>query len=136
MTAAALLLFERRPEDRAETEVIRRATAEHKREQRLFCALCRHPVTAETERIAVGGAHTHTFTNPHGLSFRIGCFREAAGCRCHDPATLDFTWFAGYAWRVALCARCHAHLGWSYSGDDGGFYGLIVERLASAGPSD
>jgi hypothetical protein len=127
----SLLLFEPRRKDEAETEVARGATEEERREERLFCATCRKPVTRESERIAVNGAHTHRFTNPLHLSFRIGCFREAAGCRDQEPATTEHTWFPGYAWRVALCAHCQAHLGWRYEGNDGGFYGLILGRLVS-----
>lgn len=99
-------------------------------EGRFHCAVCGHPVTGAAERIVVAGGHVHTCTNPHGLSFRIGCFRAAAGCSAHGTETSEWTWFVGYAWRVAVCRGCGAHLGWSFRARDGhGFHGLILVRL-------
>jgi hypothetical protein len=72
----------------------------------------------------------HTFANPHGLVFEIGCFREAAGCSLLGAPTDEFTWFHGFRWRVACCMRCLCHLGWCFtSGAGGRFFGLIVDRL-------
>lgn len=105
-----------------------------KEEKRLFCAQCRNPVTRQDERIPVNGAHEHTCTNPHGFTFRIGCFREANGCAALGEATPEHTWFAGYAWKVALCANCGVQLGWRYQAADR-FHGLILDRLTSA-PAD
>jgi hypothetical protein len=49
------------------------------------------------------------------------------------PATAEYTWFAGYAWRIALCARCTGHLGWRYEAQSGAtpaiFYGLLISAL-------
>ncbi len=106
-----------------------------KQEKRLFCAACRHPVTHQDERIQIQGGHEHRFANPHGVHFRIGCFREAGGCAAVGPATLEYTWFAGYAWRIALCAHCHAHLGWRFESPGEYFHGLISDRLTSVGSS-
>jgi hypothetical protein len=103
-------------------------------DRRLFCATCRHPITHQDHAVAVGGAHEHRCTNPAGLQFRIGCFREAKGCIELGEATTEHTWFAGCAWRVALCAKCRAHLGWRFDGDDV-FYGLILGRLRATGPA-
>lgn len=67
------------------------------------------------------------FVNPHGHVFEVGCF-ATAHVRSIGPASHFFSWFPGYAWRVALCPGCGAHLGWAY-GDDAGFFGLILPRL-------
>ncbi|HNS99887.1 MAG TPA: cereblon family protein [Polyangiaceae bacterium] len=80
-------------------------------------------------RIEVAGAHRHTFANPHGLVFQIGCFSEATGCRGTGPASDDFTWFSGYEWQVGVCARCGIHLGWRFISHRTSFFGLIVDRL-------
>lgn len=101
-------------------------------EKRLFCAACRHPITAQGERIQVHGGHEHTFTNPHGFVFHIGCFRTAAGCAVDGAATGEHTWFRGHAWRIAACAGCRTHLGWLFEAAGESFYGLIVKRLTSA----
>lgn len=119
---------EKQRKEKTDTRLAEKA----KKEKRLFCAACRHPVTHQDERIAVQGGHEHTFTNPHGLVFRIGCFREAS-CTADGEATMEYTWFRGYAWRIAWCARCRAHLGWEFQSDNDCFHGLIVDRLISAG---
>ena len=77
-----------------------------------------------------GGAHEHTFRNPAGYSWTIGCFRDAAGCASEGNFTAEATWFAGYEWCFASCATCGRHLGWWFTGIGPSFAGLIVSRLA------
>jgi hypothetical protein len=102
-----------------------------RKEKRLFCAACRHPITHQDERIPVGGSHEHTCTNPAGYTFRIGCFHEAGGCIAAGEATMEHTWLSGYSWQVALCASCERHLGWRFQASADYFHGLIVDRLSS-----
>jgi hypothetical protein len=102
---------------------------ERDRGRRLCCVVCGHAITTTAARTSVSGHHLHTFCNPHGLVFEIGCFSEAPGCGATGPAEHFFSWFPGYAWRMGVCRGCHAHLGWSY-GDAPDFWGLIVDRLA------
>ncbi len=95
----------------------------------LACASCRHPITSGAARIQVGNAHAHTFVNPHGLEFRIGCFGLASGLlRIGDPETF-WTWFPGHTWQVEVCASCREHLGWEFRSSDHRFHGLILDRL-------
>ncbi len=96
------------------------------------CAHCGQPVSTADQRIDQAGAYEHRFENPAGIVFRIGCFRHAPGCRWVGEATLEWTWFPGHAWSVALCTKCGTHLGWSYGpgGTGDAFYGLILDRLA------
>lgn len=96
----------------------------------ILCRECLQPVTRERERLAVDGAHRHTFANPYGVVFEIGCFRRAPGCAYAGASSGEFSWFAGYTWRVALCAACLIHLGWVFQSTGGDrFHGLILERL-------
>jgi hypothetical protein len=129
-----LLFFDPSAEDEKKQSVRIKTGSKPKKEQRLFCAACRNPVTHQDERIPVQGAHEHRCTNPHGVTYHIGCFREAAGCAAIGEATTEYTWFPGYAWRIALCANCHTHLGWRFQSQEDYFHGLIVARLTSAGP--
>lgn len=136
LTLSPLLFFDPQSEKKRREDADTRLAEKPKREKRLFCAACRYPVTHQDERIPVQGGHEHRFTNPHGLSFHIGCFREAGGCAAVGAATLEYTWFAGYAWRIALCVHCHAHLGWRFETAGEYFHGLIIDRLTSIGASD
>lgn len=106
-----------------------RETQTHQ-EKPLRCAVCGHAVTYEAQRISVQGSHEHLRRNPHGLSFRFGCFAWAPGCAKLGEAISEYTWFQGFRWRIAACAQCREHLGWSFSGRGGeGFYALILARL-------
>ena len=94
------------------------------------CGQCLYAIARAGDEISVGGAHKHTFANPNGIVFEIGCFRSADGCKYAGSPTEEFTWFSGYAWRIAVCGKCLMHLGWLYvSPGKDGFVGLIVDRL-------
>ncbi len=94
-----------------------------------MCRLCALPITSKADRIAVSGSHLHTFANPHGFVFRIGCFSSAPGSVCVGAPSTEFAWFAGYGWQAAICARCGEHLGWRFRSSEHTFLGLIMDKL-------
>lgn len=101
----------------------------------ILCARCRRVITTTADRIIVNGTHIHTFANPHGIIFEIGCFQTAVGCAYQGPLTGDFSWFDGYEWKIAGCKTCLTHLGWLFaSGAGGSFHGLILDRLVEDHP--
>jgi len=126
-----LAFFDKRDATAGEKQAGARVEGQAKKEKRLFCALCRHPITHQDERIPVNGRHEHTCTNPGGYTFRISCFHEAGGCIAIGEATTAHTWFNGYAWQVAICANCERHLGWRFQAPADYFHGLILDRLTS-----
>lgn len=96
----------------------------------ILCRACRHPIARPADRIRVQGRHRHTFANPHGIVFEIGCFQRAPGCGAIGPDSDEFTWFPGHRWRVCICAACLTHLGWFFAAPGGHtFHGLIIDRL-------
>lgn len=95
----------------------------------LACKTCGIVITSQEHGIEVGGSHRHTFINPGGIVFRIGCFSMASGCYITGESTGEYTWFPGYVWCYVICSGCFSHLGWHYSTGDGGFFGLILDRL-------
>ena len=100
----------------------------------ILCRQCRQAITRPADRIAIQGTHQHTFANPHGIVFDIGCFRNVKGCGYAGAASDEFTWFAGYTWRVCYCVMCLTHLGWSFSSREGSmFHGLILDKLIEPG---
>ena len=103
-------------------------------EEYILCRQCHQAISRPADRIMMQGSHRHTFANPHGIVFEIGCFRSVTGCGYAGAASDDFSWFAGYSWRVCLCALCLTHLGWMFSrmGSDV-FHGLILDRLIEPG---
>ena len=128
-----LLFFDPQTGENKKLAVKQSASTKPKKEKRLFCASCRHLVTHQDERIPIQGGHEHTFTNPHGITYHIGWYRAGPGCAPVGEAVAEFSWFRGYAWRIALCANCRTHLGWRFQSDADYFHGLIVDRLTSAG---
>ena len=102
------------------------------KEEYIFCRQCRNVITSPDERIEVKGSHQHTFANPHGIVFEIGCFRIVQGCGHAGPASTEFSWFPGFSWRIAVCIKCLAHLGWLFAlQDNDSFHGLILDRLVT-----
>jgi hypothetical protein len=95
----------------------------------IYCRVCEGEVTSRNWKIAVQGSHAHTFFNPAGIVFELGCFKVAPGCRGAGEATSDFTWFAGYVWSFALCRHCNSHLGWFFEKDEHSFFGLIFANI-------
>ena len=98
----------------------------------LHCAYCHTIVTYHGSGIEQMGQHVHSFTNPGGYEFTIGCFSKAY-CQLEGEPSQEWTWFPAYYWQYALCHQCQEHLGWYYQsgemGDD--FFGLILDRLIS-----
>ena len=95
----------------------------------LECLHCKQKVTRTSDRVEVDGKHLHSFINPLGVIYRIGCFGSAVGVVEVGEASDDFTWFAGHVWRVAICLGCERHLGWGFHGGESQFYGLVLAQL-------
>lgn len=110
--------------------VVKRAKKKKSEPQEgIFCKACGRPVTTRSQKIAVNSSHSHTFFNPAGIVYELGCFRKASGCVVQGEPTSEFTWFAGYLWSYSFCRKCKAHLGWYFEQGESGFFGLILNRL-------
>ena len=95
----------------------------------ILCRACGHSITHPDHRILKADSFSHTFANPYGHVFEIGCFSKAPGCVTASPASDEFSWFKGYVWAVAVCSRCASQLGWRFSSGADTFYGLILDQL-------
>jgi hypothetical protein len=111
-----------------DTDISEEETTEE--EEYIRCRACGNPVTHPSERVSIDGSHAHTFANPSGILYEIGCFRSVIGCGFMGPETDDFSWFRGYGWKVTYCEKCLGHLGWLFiSPVNDPFHGLILDRL-------
>ncbi len=110
-------------------EVETRDNEDSDKKEFLLCAACKYPITRKNDRIQIHERHQHVFANPHGYIFQIGCFAQAPGCVTAGEETSYFTWFAGYAWQLALCAQCLTLLGWAFRTEESRFFGLILDQL-------
>ena len=125
-----------KPGEEGDTTVLEKEAEERspEEEEYILCRQCHQAITKPAEHIAMGGSHRHTFANPYGIVFEIGCFRSAEGCGYAGAPSDDFSWFAGYRWRVCFCTMCLTHLGWMFSQKAGDiFHGLILDRLIEPG---
>ena len=55
------------------------------------------------------------FVNPHGVLHEVITVRRVRSVDVEGPPTTDFTWYPGYAWEIAYCARCRTHVGWCFT---------------------
>lgn len=94
-----------------------------------LCRNCLAEITAQKYEISKKGKFSHSFTNPSGYLFEIGCFSEAEGGFALGDDTREFTWFPGFSWQYSVCISCGTHLGWFYSNPSESFWGLILEKL-------
>ena len=109
----------------------RTSIVENRSESHWLCFWCLNRVACEKDRFCFGGKSEFSFTNPNGAIFQIITFSETMGCHDDGFATLEHTWFSGYAWSYCHCDECRMHLGWFYSGA-GTFAGLIRDRIVRA----
>jgi hypothetical protein len=120
--------------DELPESAVRRA-AEASGDEVVRCRRCGHPIARASDAIDVDGAHVHLFVNPAALEFRIGCYREAGGCKPWGDAESFWSWFPGFAWRMGSCKQCGVHVGWAYEriadGSASGFFGIILDRVAT-----
>ena len=103
-------------------------TAE-KEKSEILCRVCKNKISSLDEMVSIDGHHRHTFTNPLGIVYEIGCFSAANGCMVLGSPTLEHTWFPGFSWNFALCSQCFSHLGWYYQSAGKSFFGLILKNL-------
>lgn len=116
--------------DASQTTATPTETTRESDENAVRCAACGLAIAKRSDRMEMSGAHEHTFVNPSGVVFQVACFREAAGCVEVGDEEATFTWFPGWTWQIAICARCRAHLGWKFRLSPDAFWGLIRARLA------
>lgn len=55
------------------------------------------------------------FVNPAGYVHEVLTVRAARNLLHAGPPTTEFTWYPGYAWEIAHCARCTSHVGWRFT---------------------
>lgn len=101
----------------------------YRRQKRLICKTCSLHITSNDHRTVIEQSHRHTFFNPAGVVFEIGCFRYAQGCSPVGRPSGEFSWFASMLWTPVVCSECLSHLGWLFEGNLRRFYGLILRQL-------
>lgn len=130
------------------------AAPEHESTTVMRCARCNHPIAAAADLLPeqiprlesasypyqldlLGNeeAWVYSATNANQHRFDVCRFGPSACARLEisgDGPTDEHSFFPPFAWRMAACARCSAHLGWAFGAAEGGepqFAGLILTHM-------
>ncbi|CAK9809321.1 Protein cereblon [Anthophora quadrimaculata] len=76
-----------------------------------------------------------TYCNPAGTIHEIVTLYHARGLTLsRSPPSVEYTWFPGYAWTVAMCKHCGAYMGWKFTAVESNlrpkaFWGLTRKSL-------
>ncbi len=115
------------------TDVQSETQTQEQEEPVITCRSCNVVVTKPEFQIEIDQRFSHTFANPSGHVFEIGCFSKAVGCVRGSAPSDEFSWFSGYVWTVGVCRNCQAQLGWVFSSAKDAapnlFFGLILDQL-------
>jgi cereblon len=55
------------------------------------------------------------FVNPGGVVHETATFYKATNLVLVGGKSEEHSWFPGYAWTIAACARCNGHIGWRFT---------------------
>ncbi|MGH7859922.1 MAG: cereblon family protein [Candidatus Binatia bacterium] len=133
----AWLLRGDRPE-RAAPEPRSTPARSRRRRRPILCRRCGEELSDAGEVFAMSSEGAGgVFVNPHGIVHEIVTMRRVRNVVVLGPPTTEFTWFPGYAWEIAWCARCRAHVGWSFAAVGGAspptFFGLRRDSIVEKG---
>lgn len=118
-----------------EPENLSRSESDTKeKEERVYrCVSCNTEITKDKFLCSISsGSPFQSFLNPNGFYFDVITFIECESVFDLQDATLEHTWFPGYAWNILGCSKCSQHLGWSFESatkSPSKFYGLIRDRI-------
>ena len=101
------------------------------------CRTCGAAIAREADVFSMSAeGPVGAYVNPHGYLHEVVTVRRAEGLFLVGRPTAEHTWFAGYAWTIAGCLGCSAHLGWLFEAESSqspsSFWAL--RRAAVTGP--
>jgi len=99
-----------------------------------LCVACDLEIADRDAVFDPGAGPLQLHVNPHGYLHEIVTLSAARNLAYRGEETAEFTWFQGYAWRIAVCSRCSEHLGWRFTavaadGSPAMFYGLLRKAI-------
>lgn len=106
----------------------------------LYCNRCATPLAARSDMIQMTSEGWRSaFVNPHGVVHEALTLRSMRGLRLIGRPSTESSWFPGYAWTIAECARCHSHIGWKFTActtdlSPSTFYGVSMASVRSILP--
>jgi len=101
----------------------------------LACIQCGANITDKGELFSLSQkGPTSAYVNPGGHVHETVTFYKAKNLSLTGRPSTEYSWFPGYAWTVASCKTCHAHMGWKFTTEMKGlhptkFWGLTRAAL-------
>lgn len=81
------------------------------------CKRCRNPIAIYDDIFAMAKGNVNAnYCNPAGYIHETLTVKKTLenSLKMVDRPSTDFSWFPGYAWQIAVCLKCHTHLGWKF----------------------
>ncbi|XP_015108351.1 protein cereblon isoform X1 [Diachasma alloeum] len=89
-----------------------------KLQEKLFvCSDCRTVIAKQVDVFPMNTEGIQSaYCNPHGaIHETVTVHRAQSLVLRQDPPSTECSWFPGYAWTIANCARCGYHKGWKFT---------------------
>ncbi|XP_052744823.1 protein cereblon isoform X2 [Bicyclus anynana] len=81
----------------------------------LCCAACEVEIARREQIFAMSTEGVHSnYINLGGFVHDVVTVSSVRNTRLSGAPSAEYSWFPGYEWTVAVCAMCHAHVGWRY----------------------
>lgn len=81
----------------------------------LGCASCKNVICHKDDVFFMSQLGPQcSFVNESGFVYDTVTVRQAKGLIHQNNWCNEYSWFPGYAWRLAHCDNCSRHIGWSY----------------------
>lgn len=79
------------------------------------CSACKNVICHKKDVFPMScSGPQNSFVNSHGYVHDTMTVRSTRGLIQEYEWSTEFSWFPGYAWRVACCENCGRHIGWCF----------------------
>jgi cereblon len=82
-----------------------------------ICKRCRNKIAIYNDIFAMSKDSVNAnYCNPAGYIHETLTVTKTldGAVRMVDRASVEFSWFPGYAWQIAICSNCQTHVGWRF----------------------
>ena len=83
-----------------------------------LCKRCRNKISIYNDIFAVSkGAVNVNYCNPAGYIHETLTVKKTfeSAVKLVEKPSIEFSWFPGYSWQIAICSQCYTHVGWKFA---------------------
>lgn len=81
------------------------------------CKRCKNSIAIYDDIFAMAKGNVNAnYCNPAGYIHETLTVQKTLdnSLKMVDRPSTEFSWFPGYAWQIAVCAKCQSHIGWKF----------------------